>query len=186
LTEKLHAVDPNEPSVSSLRRLAEDECEKTCKNLETPARVDYSGRPFNCLKCLPDEVSIPKCQCCYSMFLDATLLCAGTSSKKRSMFDQFRCFIEENVLVYSVAINSWLERVPPEYYTWLKNARYVSKDSASETAEKVHSSLGEKDEANGWLAACLLKTIRDNQRWHKGTELIDNFPEAVSWFKEML
>ena len=119
------------------------------------------------------------------MILDVGLLCAGTAGEEKLILDEFRRFTEENILVYSAAINSWLEEVPKPI-TLPDNTRYVDKDSAQEIAERVHSSLDEKDEAKVWLTACLLKTIKDNQRWHKRTELIDGFPEATSWFRETL
>jgi len=182
--EKLvHIVNSGEPSVSSFRKLAEDVCKETKKESVNIACERYMGRPFNCFKCLPENASMPKCQCCYSMFLDACLLCAGTSGEKRSMLDEFRRFIEENILAYSVAVNSWLNEAPPKHVIWLKNMRYVSKDSALKIAENIHSSLGERNRVKEWLTACLLKTIKDNQRWHKRTELIDNFPKATSWFR---
>jgi hypothetical protein len=180
LTERLVRItDPNERSIPSLRRLGEEVCRGVHRDFKT------MDRPFNCFKCLPEEASIPKCQCCYSMFLDAYLLCAGTSDEKRPILDEFRCFIEENTLVYSIAINSWLKQVSPTHVAWPENARYVSKDRASETVENISSSLGKPNEVKEWLVACLLKTIKDNQRWHKRTELIDNFPEATSWLREM-
>ena len=52
-------------------------------------------------------------------------------------------------------------------------------------AQRVHSALGKKDEAKEWLAACLLKTVKNNQRWHKTTELIDSYPQATSWLSEI-
>jgi hypothetical protein len=119
------------------------------------------------------------------MFLDTCLLCVGTSGEERSMLDEFRRFIEENILAYSIAANSWLNETPPKHVTWPKNMRYIPKDGASEITENVHSSLGEKNEAKKWLTACLLKTIKDNQRWHKGTELIDNHPEATSYLRHL-
>lgn len=183
-----HIVNSNsgEPSVSSFRKLAEDVCKETQKDSVTLTGERYRGRPFNCFECLPEDASTPKCQCCNPMFLDASLLCTGTlEEEKKSMLDEYRCFTEENILVYSLAINSWLKGAPQNHVMGLKNARYVSKDRALEITENVHSSLGEKDEAKKWLTACLLKTIKDNQRWHKRAELIDNFPEATSWFKEM-
>jgi len=185
--EKLvHIVDSGEPSVSSFRKLTEDVCKETQKDPVNVTCERYSGRPFNCFGCLPKDASITRCQCCYSMFLDACLLCAGTSGEERSMLDEFRRFVEENILVYSVAINSWLKEEPLKHTTWLKDARYISKDSASRIAEGVHSSLGEKNEAKEWLVACLLKTVKDNQRWQRRTELTDNFPEATSYFREIL
>ena len=118
------------------------------------------------------------------MILDAGLLCVGAFGEKRSMFDEVRRFVEENILVYSLAINSWLKEVKPRHVTSLITARYMAKDNSPKIAERIHSYLGKKDEAKEWLAACLLKTIKDNQRWHKRTELIDNFPEATSWFRK--
>ncbi len=185
--EKLVSViDSEVPSISSLKKLSENECRKTHSKFET-----LSFRPFNCFlpACWPEGVQWPLPGgklCCYFMFIDAGLLCAGASGEERSMFDEFRRFIEENILAYSIAINSWLKEAPPKDVTSLITARYIAKDSGLEIAERVHSSLGEKDEAKEWLTACLLKTIKDNQRQGKRTELIDDFPEATSWLKEML
>jgi len=180
LVEKIvHVADPDEPSISSFRRLAEDMCKEIHRDVET------LGRPFNCFKCLTEEVVIPKCQCCYSMFLDASLLCAGTFGETRLMFDEFRRFIEENILAYSFAINSWLKEVSSKPVTDVITTRYIAVDKAEGIAEKVCSLLGEKDEVKEWLTACLMKTVKDNQRWHKRTELIDDFPEAASWFRQM-
>jgi len=172
-------INPEEPSISSLVKLSENECRKSHGKFET-----LGFRPFNCFKCRGCG-SIPNCKCCYSKILDAGLLCVGTFGAKRSMFDEVRCFIEENILVYSLSINSWLKEEKPRQIKSLITARYMTKDDPSKIVERVHSYLGKKDESKEWLAACLLKTIKDNQRWHKRTELIDNFPEATSWFKEM-
>jgi len=119
------------------------------------------------------------------MFLDACLLCVGTSGEERSMLDEFRRFIEENILAYSVAINSWLKQAPSKPVTNIITTRYISVDKAEEIVENVNSFLGEKDEVKEWLTACLLKTVKDNQRWHKTTEIVDNFSEATSWLREM-
>ena len=100
------------------------------------------------------------------------------------MLQKFRCFIEENTLAYSAAVNSWLKERTSDYSGWTRKARFVSKDKASRIAERVHSSLGDKSAGKEWLGACLLKTISGNQRWHKRNELIDGFPEATSYFKE--
>ena len=186
LVKKLvRVVDPNEPSVSYLWRLAKDVCSETSKDFETQVRERYLGRPFNCFKCLPEDVSIPKCQCCYSMFLDAVLLCASAFGEKRSMFDEFRRFVEENILAYSVAINSWLTEASPKHVRLSITTRFISKGNVLGIAERVSSSLGEKDEVKEWLTSCLLKTVKDNQRWHKRAELIDDSPEATSWFREI-
>lgn len=140
---------------------------------------------MNCFDCegCPEGVPIPNCQCCYSMTLDTGLLCAGAVGDQEQMFDEFSRFIEENVLAYSLAIKSWLQDAPPKPVTSLIATRYVADDNALELTARVHSFLGEKDEAKEWLTACLLKTIKDNQRWHKRTELIDDFLEATSWFR---
>jgi hypothetical protein len=184
--EKLvHSVDSSEPSVSSFRRLTDDVCKETLKDPVNLACERYQGRPFNCFECLPKDASATKCQCCYSMFLDTCLLRVGTSSEKRSMLDEFRRFIEENTLAYSVAINLWLNGEPMKHITWIENARYVSKKGALRIAESVRSSLGEKNKVKEWLVACLLKTVQDNQRWHKRAELIDDFQEATSYFRKV-
>jgi hypothetical protein len=101
------------------------------------------------------------------------------------MLDEFRRFIEENTLAYSVAINLWLNGEPMKHITWIENARYVSKKGALRIAESVRSSLGEKNKVKEWLVACLLKTVQDNQRWHKRAELIDDFQEATSYFRKV-
>jgi hypothetical protein len=171
-------------SVTSFRKLTEDFCKENQKDTVAATSERYRGRPFNCFECLPKNASTTKCQCCYSMFLDTCLLCVGTSGEERSMLDEYRRFTEENILAYSAAINSWLKKEPIEHKGWIQDSRYVSKDNASKIDERVHSSLGVRNEVKEWLAACLLKTIKDNQRWHKRTELIDRFPEASSYFKE--
>jgi len=174
----VHAIDPDEASVAPLRTLAKEICVKVCGDFDT------LDRPFNCFRCIPEEAFIPKCQCCYSMFLDACLLCIGTPCEKKSMLDEFRRFIEENILAYSVAISSWLNEAQLRYIAWPKNTRYVSEDNVLRIAEKIDSSLGERNEVKEWLTACLLKTIRENHRWHKRTELIDAFSEATR-FREL-
>jgi hypothetical protein len=80
------------------------------------------------------------------MFLDASLLCIGTFGDKRSRFDEFRRFVEENILAYSVAINSSLKQTPSKPITSIITTRCISADKAEEIAQNVHSFLGEKDE----------------------------------------
>jgi hypothetical protein len=173
-------------SVSALRKLTEDVCKESQKASVDLTCERYRGRPFNCFECLPTETSETKCMCCSSMLFDACILCLGTSGEERSMLDEFRRFVEENILAYSVAVNSWLKQEPLKQITWLEDARYVSEDGMSRIAKRVHSFLGRKSEAKEWLAACLLKTVMDNQRWHKRTEIIDDFPEAASYFGSVL
>ena len=180
----LSGIDCEEPSILSLKKLSEHKCGETHGESAFAHRSPY---PFCCLCCDAFDWSapIPKCRCAYSMIIDAGLLCAGTFGEERSIFDESIRFTEENTLVYAFAINAWLNEVPSKPVTPLTTARYIPKDNALEIAERVHSSLGEKDEAKEWLVACLLKTIKDNQRGDdQRTELIDDFPEATSWFRK--
>ena len=190
--EKLiSTIDAEEPSISSLKKLCIAECRKTsgfeADWIEDGCRGRAAFFPVCCLGCqegCPEGASVPDCHCCDSMVLDSGLLCAGEFGEKMQMAGEFRCFIEENILVYAMTINSWLEGRSPKQVTWPKTAHYIAKNSALEIAERVHSYLGDKGEAKEWLTACLLKTVKDNQRWRKRTELIDDFPEAASWFRE--
>jgi hypothetical protein len=176
----ISVIDLEEPSIDSFKKLVENGCIEAQRNIEA-----LRFRPFNCIKCDGSAPPTPNCQCCYSMFIDAGLLCAGTFNEKRSMRDEFQRFIEEHVLAYSLAINSWLKDERTTQVTSLITPRYITHDNAVAIAEGVPSLLGEVDETKVWLTACLLKTIKDNQRWHKRTELLDGFPEAVSWLKEI-
>lgn len=178
----ISVLGDEEPSISSLRKLVENTCRETHSEFGT-----FVDRPFNCFSCQvgwSEGTSIPDCPCNWTMFLDAGLLCAGTSGEKRSIFDEFRRFTEENTLVYTAKVNSWLTEVPSQDISSVLSARYVPEGAESEVAERIRSYLGEKDEVKEWLMACLLKTVKDNQRWHKRSELIDDFPEASSWFQE--
>jgi len=177
----IRIIDTDRPSLSSIQNVVEDACRRKNTDFLTKARVKYLGRPFNCFKC--EEGA--KCGCCFPMFIDAGLLCVGTLGEERSMVDEYRRFIEENILAYSVAVNSWLKGTPPKNIMTLITPSYITKDNALEIARGIHSVLGEKNEVKTWLTACLLKTIKSNQRWHKTTELIDGFPEATSWFKKI-
>ena len=176
-----------ELSISSLKQHCGDACKKT-----SVLESNWIPFPFRCLKCqegCPEGVSIPDCQCCDSMVIDAGLLCAGWFGEKKQMAGEFRRFIEENILVYATAVNSWLKKVPLKHVSTLLTLRYTAKDNALEIAERIHSSLGKKDEAKEWLAACLLKTIKDNKKEYpedgvKRTELIDGFPDTTSWLRE--
>jgi hypothetical protein len=185
--EKLISViDSEEPSISSLKRLSENECAET-HGKTILATLEYP-RPLHCFNCpegFPEGATIPNCQiCAYSMIIDAGLLCTGTFGEKGQIVNEYIRFTEEYILAYAIAINSWLKEARSKHVTSLITPHYFT-DNASEIVERVNSSLGEKDEAKEWLAACLLKTIKDNQRWHKRTELIDSFPEAFSWFRQL-
>jgi hypothetical protein len=83
--EKLvHVVNSGEPSISSFRKLTEDVCKETQQDYVNLTCERLRSRPFNCFECLSADASMGKCQCCYSMFLDACLLCVGTSGQERS------------------------------------------------------------------------------------------------------
>ena len=114
------------------------------------------------------------------MLITSAILCTGTFGEERQLFEQYG-FVQENILAYAAAINSWLGGTSPESVKWPQDRRYVTRDSSLQIARKVHSSLGKKDDVKEWLAVCLLKTVKRNQRWHKTTELIDNYPQATSW-----
>lgn len=176
----IQVVDSEGFSIASLKKLVAS----TCEEAQHRAISEIQGRPFNCFHCegCPDEPSAPHCPCCHAMLLDAGLLCAGASGEARTMLDEFSRCIQEYVLAYALAINLWLQDAPPKPVTSWVTTRYVEANHAAELAANVYSSLGEKDKIKEWLAVCLLKTIKDNQRWHKTHELIDDLPEVTSWF----
>ena len=132
------------------------------QNICNNARSISGARPFNCFNCLPKDVDVPGCKCSYAMVIDAALLAVGESDMS------FKQFAEENILSYSTAINTWLNGESPQGI-----------------GEVIHALLGNKGSEKEWLAACLLKTIKDNQRWHDSSELIDDCPEASSWFNRV-
>ena len=174
-------IDTHNPGLSSIQPLVEEACKKKDKNFLARAQKNYFGRPFNCFKCRESD----KCGCMLFMLIDSGLLCVGTLDEKRSMLEAFSRFIQEHIISLSFAINSWLEGTSPRNIPKL-NPSYFTQKQALETAHRVHHSLGEKNEVKVWLAACLLKTLKSNQRWHKTAELIDRFPEATSWLERAL
>lgn len=177
VVSKLISIIDGGPTTHSLMELSENICKEMSENFES-----FKHRPFNCFSCQAQN-SAPECLCCHAMFIDASLLCIGISNDKPPSV-KFKRFVEENVLAYCLAINSWLTGEPPKLITTLTTTNFLSEADATRISKNVHSSLGTKDDAKEWLAACLLKTLKDNQRWHKDKELIDDFPDSVSWFKE--
>ena len=166
-------TEPEAFSISSLKEL----CKGKCTKVHGSTIFKTRARPLNCFSC-------GGCECDYTKFLNAALLCTA-SHNALVISDEFLRYVEEYILAYSLAINSWLEGTKPHLVIELAQTRYIDDSNAQKIAEKVHASLGEKDEVKEWLAACLLKTIKDNQRWHERKELIDDFPEAVSYFKTL-
>jgi hypothetical protein len=63
--------------------------------------------------------------------------------------------------------------------------RYVNEELAKSLNERVRRSLGQMNDTKIWLAGCLLKTLKSNQRWHRREELIDGFPGATSWLGKL-
>jgi hypothetical protein len=178
----LSAIDPDAASVSHLKGVSEE----LCKETQGEAILEDAGRPLNCFGCdaCKEGESGPVCGCCHGMLIDSVLLSVGSLGKEDSAFEKYGRFIQENILAYLLAINSWLLQMPAEPVTSVTTARYIGDDAARQLALRVHSSLGEKNEVKEWLAACLLKTVKDNQRWHKRAELADGFPRATSWLSD--
>lgn len=136
----IQLIDSNKPLTSSAQHLIEEACNRKDKGFLGEARANYLGRPFNCFKCKEGA----KCGCQFSIFIDAGLLCIGTLDEEKSMFDEFRRFVQEHILAHSVAVNSWLEESPPQDVTTLINPTYITKGNASEIANGIHSALWRK------------------------------------------
>ena len=180
--EKLvSTINPEEPSIVAIRELCRQQCIKTYG--ETV--VNTLARPFNCFKCEQSGREIPNCQCCcYVMLLNSAIICTGTFGEERQLFEQYS-FVQENILAYAAAINSWLKDASAESVPLPQDGQFVTSAGSLQIARNVHSSLGIKNQVKEWLAACLLKTVKSNQRWHNRPELIDNFPQATSWLSEI-
>lgn len=186
--ERLVAIiNPDDPSIVAIRKLCREQCLKT--HGETV--VNTPGRPFNCFRCEQSGRDLPNCpSCCHIMFLNSAIICTGVFGeerplgKEKELFEQYG-FVQENILAYAATLNSWLIGKSTESVKWPLDRGYVTGDRALQITQGVYESLGKKDEVKEWLAACLLKTLKDNQRWFKVPELIDNYPEATSWLKEL-
>ncbi len=175
------ALNSGNPLLPAIKQLCAEECRKT----QGESIFDTPVFPFICFsKCDQSSLEEPQCHCCYAMLLDAALICAGTSADESSIYE-LHVFVWENTLAYAAAINSWLKGSPPQDFPWPETNRYITGDIFTEITQRVNSALGKKDEAKEWLAACLLKTVKSNQRWHKRTELIDHYPQSTSWLGEM-
>ncbi len=160
-----------EPETKSFREL--------CNAHERRAYEDTptTGRPFHCFHCEQGSG-----QCCFSQQTEATLLCIS-GMKTGEAGKLFHRFSEEYVLAYCDALNSWLADRPP-VNPWADiDALYVDEEEAQVIAEETVETLGEKTPLKVWLAGCLLKTLKSNQRWHGREELLDGFLGAVSWLE---
>ncbi len=180
--ELLAVLGCAQPTISDLRRLTSSKCGDS----HGQAILETQAGPWKCFGCegaSPAAADIASCVCCYGMMIDASLLCAAGADGPEAMLHEYRRFTEEHILAYALAINLWLVGAPPGPVSLLTAPRYVPDERASQIVADVHSSLGERNAVKEWLAACLLKTIKDNQRWHGTSELIDDHPEATSWFE---
>lgn len=180
----ISVIRADEPSAYSLMKLSES----VCKDASADSKA-LRNRPFNCFGCqagVSEKTSAPECPCCYTMYIDASLLCAGMSNEKGTALGLFKRFAEENILAYSLAIDSWLRKESPKPVTTMTPTIFLDKASAIQISKGVHSSLGTRTGTKEWLTACLLKTLKDNQRWHGGKELIDGFLDHVSWLQNKL
>jgi len=175
------ALNPEKPSLPAIKQL----CAEECRNTHGDSIFNVPARPFNCFNCDESKLEMPRCQCSYAMLLDAALICARMPADKDSIYE-LHIFVWENILAYATAINSWLQASPPQAFPWPETVHYVTREDFLDITQRVNSALGKKDEAKEWLAASLLKTVSSNQRWHKGTELIDHYPQATSWLTEKL
>ncbi len=166
--------------------LIKDMCEVQC--MKKGASVDTRARPVHCLKCSGGSINengLPDCFCSNGTLMDAGILCTRANDDWGSVVSEYRRFVEEYILSYAFAINSWLVGSTSEPVTSLTHCRYVTDEIAKEIPSRVSAPLGDKDDLKVWLVASLLKTLKSNQRWHKVGELIDGFPEATSWFQEI-
>jgi len=173
-------LNSGKPLLPVIRQL----CAEECRNTHGDSIFDVTARPFNCFNCDESAVETPRCQCSYTMLLNAALICSRIPADESSIYE-LHIFVWENTLAYATAINSWLKGSPTLDFPWPETNRYVTGDNFLEITRRVNSALGKKDETREWLAASLLKTVRSNQRWHKATELIDHYPQATSWLGEM-
>lgn len=176
----LSIIGPDMSSILPLKKLAEDVRKETQGELV----LEGAGLPLNCLRCdvCSDKEAGPACGCSDGMLIDAILLCVGASDKTRSVLEEYNCFTQECILTYCLAINSWLRDSSTEPVSSMATVRYTTDSLARQLILGIHASLGKRSEVKEWLAACLLKTVKDN--WHKSVELIDRYPQATSWFKD--
>jgi hypothetical protein len=175
----LAAVDPAEPSIVALRETSQALCGAT----QGAAAFEAPGRPWHCFASLGDVAIVPLCGCSYGLLIDAALLCIGALDGRDPTAATGR-FTQEGVLAYCLALNTWLLGVAPRPVAAFIETHYVSGELAERLAANVHVALGASNAAKVWLAACLLKTLKSNQRWHPHRELIDDFPVATSRLAE--
>jgi len=163
-------------------------CGKGCREQMGP-NYDTRARPLHCLDCemaRTEGAQKPRCSCSVGIVIDAGILCTRIHDSWRALLNEYRRFAEEYTLAYSMAINSWLCGKPAESVTSTVECGYLTEEIASRIPEGVVASLGVLDECKVWLAACLLKTLKGNQRWHETEELIDGYPKATSYIDDLV
>jgi hypothetical protein len=167
----------------NLRKFAEKVCSTTLMELDNKR----SWRPFACFGCQAssDQNCEPACGCCLTMLIDAVMLSVGAKEDGRKMFGEFSLFVQENVLASCIAVNSWLEGRFDKSAIPFSSLRYQTEQSVHDFGDKIATSLDEKTKTKEWLASCLLKTLKNNQRWHGVFELIDDIPQATSWLNRI-
>jgi hypothetical protein len=140
-------------------------------------------RPFYCLQCEGAnwEGAQGNCACADELALSCGLLAVGVGAGDGALREPEQRLTQEQILAYARALNAWLSGESLNGESWPDEARYITAGLAGEIAGRVVDLLGAHNPAKEWLAACLLKTVASNQRWRKGHELLDDYPEAVSW-----
>jgi hypothetical protein len=134
-------------------------------------------RPWNCLLACPPALEKP---CCIERALEGLLAILGGLSPARGS-EILQRVIQEAVLAYALALNGWLSGLPLVELSWPIQGQIVDRPGAAKIASGVYDALGAPNAVKSWLTGCLLKTLTGNQRWHKGTELIDQVPAATAW-----
>ncbi|MBN1352854.1 hypothetical protein JXJ21_25925 [candidate division KSB1 bacterium] len=174
----LPALESAGNSILPLREL----CRALC--LQFQGSIRKQCRPFNCLDCLPANETSPMCKCTSAMLPDAALLYSGLEDDGDTLCREFNRFIQENSLAYAIAINAWLENEPCQVPEAFDSGKYVSGDDAIQISDRIRKLLGARDDAKEWLAACLLKTVKSNQQWHKTEQLIYDYPESTTYLRK--
>ena len=177
----LPQMESREYSLADTKEMCEAECRRAMGD-----SFDTRARPLHCFDCPGSRIGengLLGCACSHGTLLDVGILCTRINDDWTSVLNEYRRFAEEYILAYALSVNSWLMGSAAKPATSLTTCRYITEEIAKEIPVKVHTSLEKKDDVKMWLAACLLKTLKSNQRWHKRDELIDDFPEATSWLR---
>ena len=115
--ELVSAINPEEPSIVNINEI----CRKQCIKTHGEPAVTGVAFPHYCFKCKQSSLEIPNCQCCSRMLFNAALICTGVSGEERTLVKEKELFqkwvfVEENIVAYAAAVNSWLSGKPPESF----------------------------------------------------------------------